>query len=312
MNRAASTWQYNVVCDLVERHQGGRRSGFFPSGDDFVAHDRAHADNNSWQVLKAHNRHAVYAAALNEGRALAIYSYRDLRDLAYSLMHKCSASFDQVVLEERYLHICLENDSFWTAQPRTLCQRYECIVDDLAGGVCELAIHLGIVLENGEAEALAERYSLEANRGRATELADQLRARGVNLADPANTLSCDPDTQIHWNHIQDGRVDVWRERATPREVALLAGICGEWLIARGYEPDYRWAESALAQLCRELGLAQQALGQREQELAEQAQRLTALEQMGPVALGMARQVHRLSLRFPRVSSAVRRLVSLKG
>jgi hypothetical protein len=311
MNRAASTWQYNVVSDLVERHRGGRRLGFFRTGADFSAHNGTDPAG-AWRILKTHDRDEVYRAALAEGRARAVYSYRDLRDLAYSLMHKCSASFDQVVLEQRYLHNCLDNDRFWTAQPGTLCQPYETMTTDPPSAVRELAIHLGLVLDGGEAEALAERYSLAANRRRAAALAQRLQDDGVDLGNPANTLQCDPHTQIHWNHIRDDRLGTWRERGTPRELAILAGICGDWLIERGYEPDYRWAEPALAEVCRELGFAQTALRKQQQELSEQTHRLANLEQLGPVAIGMARRLDSLARRFPRLSRVIGRLVRIKG
>jgi hypothetical protein len=308
MNRAGSTWQYNIACDLLERHRGGRRLGFFLCGDDFAAHDRTRPAGDAWQALKAHDRHPAYAAALAGGRALAVYSYRDLRDVAYSLMHKCSADFERVVLGERYLHTCLDNDRFWTAQPRTLCQRYEDILADPAGAVRGLAGHLGVVLAAGEAEALAAEYSLAANRRRAAALADRLRGEGVRLEDPANALRCDEHTQLHWNHIRDGRPGGWRDRATPRERALLAGVCGAWLIERAYEPDYRWAEGALGELCQELGCAQRALGEERRRADEKGRRLAALEGLGPAALGVARRLHGIAARYPRLSAAVGRLV----
>jgi hypothetical protein len=312
MNRAASTWQYNVVSELLERHRGGRRLGFFPTGDAFAAHDRAHPAGGAWQSLKAHDGHPAYAAALAEGRALAVYSCRDLRDVAYSLMHKCSADFDEVVLRQRYLHTCLDNDRFWTARPRTLVQRYEDVVGDPAAGVGELARHLGVDLAAAEAEALAREHSLAANRGRAAALAGRLRAEGAGLEDPANALCRDEHTQLHWNHVRDGRVGAWRDRATPRELALLAGVCGGWLIERGYEPDYGWAAPALAELCQELGAAQREL--REQALQREAsrQRLAAVDGLGPVALGVARRVQRLASRCRRLSAAFRRLVRPNG
>ena len=44
--------------------------------------------------------------------------------------------------QERCLYRCLENDRFWTAQPRTLCQRYEAIVADPATAIRAQARHL--------------------------------------------------------------------------------------------------------------------------------------------------------------------------
>jgi hypothetical protein len=241
MNRAASTWQYNVVSTLLERQRNGLRLGFFSSGAAFA--DTSGLADSAWLALKTHDRHPAFAALLSAGRAHAVHSYRDLRDVAYSLMHKCLADFDQVVLHQRCLHTCIANDRFWRAQPHTISQRYEDILGDPAAAIRQLADHLDIVLAEGEVETLAEEHSLEANRRRAEQLAGQLRQQGVCLEDPANALRCEERTQLHWNHVRDGLPGEWRTRATLRELAVLDAICGDWLIERGYERDRRWAQT---------------------------------------------------------------------
>jgi hypothetical protein len=235
MYRSGSTWQYDVVCHLLERHRDGRRLGFV-TGAEFAELSEGKAD--CWRVLKAHDAHPAFAA----GRALAVYSFRDLRDVAYSLLHKFGGSFAEVIGRQRRLHLCMDNDAFWTARPRTLCQRYEEIMARPAEAVVALAAHLGVELAEGEAEAVAAEYSLKANLWRTVVLANRLRGEGVDLDDPANALRWDGQTLLHWNHIRAGRVGGWRDEATPRELAVLARLCGAWLIARGYEPDLSWAQ----------------------------------------------------------------------
>src|SRR5436190_20783988 len=115
MYRACSTWQYNVACHLIEHYRQGRRLGFIHTG-----HYRA-ADG-AWRVLKAHDGHSTYADALAQGEALAIYSYRDLREVAFSLAHKLQCSFEQVVEDRLMVRVCVADDRFWTAPPRVLVQ----------------------------------------------------------------------------------------------------------------------------------------------------------------------------------------------
>src|SRR5437764_423757 len=111
----------------------------------------------------------------------------------------------------------------------------------------------------GEADAVAGEYSLDANLWRTIDLANRLREQGVDLEDPANAQRWDGETLLHWNHIRAGRVGGWRAEATPRELAVLAGICGPWLVARGYEPNLAWALPAVEHFCAELGATQRAL-----------------------------------------------------
>jgi hypothetical protein len=305
MYRSGSTWQYDVVCHLLETHHGGHRLGFV-TGEEFA--DLRGQDAAGWRVLKAHDAHPAFAAALAEGQALAVYSFRDLRDVAYSLLHKFGDSFEEVIERQHRLHLCLANDAFWTDHSRTLCQRYEEIMADPAAAIEALAGHLGLELATSEAAALAEEYSLTANLWRTVELANRLRGEGVDLDDPANAQRWDAQTLMHWNHIRAGRVGGWRAEATPRELAVLAGICGGWLIARGYERDLAWAMPAVEHFRSELEATQQALSKARVELACQGRQLQQLQSLGPVALGLARRFHELSLRYPRLAATLRRVL----
>jgi hypothetical protein len=191
--------------------------------------------------------------------------------------------------------MCLVSDHFWTSQPRTLCQRYEDLVREPVTGVKAIAAHLGVALADDEAVAVAERYSLDANRRRTAEL--------------ATDQAPDPQTLLHRNHIRAGRVGGWREEATPRELAVVASICGSWLIARGYEPDDSWAAPALEHLCRQLEAHRLAARAMSDELDETRTQLHELQQLGPLALGVARRLHGVSLRHPRLVASVKRLVN---
>ncbi len=307
MYRSGSTWQYDVVSHLLEKHRGGRRLGFV-TGAEYAKLPRG--TTLGCRILKAHDAHPAFAAALDTGRALAAYSFRDLRDVAYSLIHKYGAPFAEVIERQHRLHLCLDNDAFWTAQPRTLSQRYEEIMERPVAAIAELAGHLGIELADGEAETLAEEYSLHANLWRTVELANWLRGEGVDLEDSANAQRWDEQTLLHWNHIRAGRVGGWRTEATPRELAVLAGICGNWLMARGYEPDLAWTTPAVEHLRSELEATQQALHKARLELARQGYALQELHALGPVALGLARRFHELSMRYPRLTAALKRALGL--
>jgi hypothetical protein len=308
MQRSASTWQYDVICHLVERHCGGQRVGFIQNGEEFEKTLQAESGDNAWRVLKTHQRHPCYAALLGTGRAVAVYSYRDLRDVAFSLAHKCACSFEEVVERRGGLHNCLADDQFWTSQPGILVQRYEHLVADPIAGVETIAAHLGISLEPNEATAVAEEYSLRANTWRAVELKQRLLGEGVNLEDPTNTHCNDDRTLLHWNHIRDGAAGGWRAQATPRQIALLAAICGRWLKERGYERDDAWALPGLEAMREELEQAQTRLEEMRLRLHRADEEIVTLKQLGPVALGLARRLHEWSRRHPRLGATLKRFV----
>ncbi len=235
MYRACSTWQYDVVAHLLERHRGGRRLGYL-TGEQFAQLDDREPDDGSWKVLKSHEEHGRFARALDEGRALAIHAHRDIRDVVFSLMHKRNLDFLTIV-RQGMIHQVLANDRFWSARPRMIEQRYDRLIAEPEAGIVELAGHLGVDLAPGEAAEVAAEYSFQANRRRAAELGRRLARGGLDLNDPSIAQAHDGQTLLHWNHMREGRVGDWLGRATPRQRMVLARICGPWLAEHGYEAD---------------------------------------------------------------------------
>jgi hypothetical protein len=247
MYRACSTWQYEVVAHLVEQRWQGERLGYLSAGayaataDPFprlverVGRSRSR-DRGTWRALKSHEGGRSFAHALRSGRALAVYAYRDLRDVVFSLMCKRAVSFQELV-RQGMIHQLLANDAFWRAQPRVLIQRYEDLIVDPVTGVLQIARHLGIGLTRGEAAEIADEYSIASNQARINSLRQRLRDAGIDLTDPINRQVCDPTTLLHWNHLGPGGAGTWRDRATARQRIVLARVCGDWLERNGYESD---------------------------------------------------------------------------
>lgn len=383
MYRSGSTWQYNIISTLLRRYREGCPLGFL-TGDEYARLSPAGAADG-WRVLKSHDGHPAFAAALAAGHARAVYSYRDLRDVAFSLVHKFKTTFEDIIEERAFLPHLRETDAFWMAQPGICCQRYERIIEDPSGSIAELAAHLQIPLAEDEAECLATEFSLSANLRRTTQLEQILRDQGIDLDNPLHALSHDPQTLLHWNHIRSGRTGAWKDRLTRRQLACLAVDCSNWLLERGYESLPQWwlghlgeppqtpeevhreRIDALDELIavfhrlrdfatkwtlaeqekiglqserkllgaeldstrQQLNLVQQELERIRQELActrtelvrerEESARareqtalvraaLTRLEELGPIALGLARRFHNLSLRYPYVSRIAKRIL----
>jgi hypothetical protein len=242
MYRSGSTWQYLVACHLLDKVPGGARLGYV-GYNEFPA--LAPAGAGGPRVLKAHEGHPVCAEWLAAGTAKCLYSYRDMRDVAFSLAHKQGATL-RATADRGLLRLCRHNHEFWTAQPNTFVQKYEEWLTDPVPFVRGIAAHLGVGLGPGEAEDIAARYSLEANRRRTEAFAEGLRRQGTDLGDPRNATLSDPDTQLHWNHIRAGAVGGWRDQATPDDIPVLAAECGGWLAENGYDPDPLWPVVARA------------------------------------------------------------------
>jgi hypothetical protein len=314
MYRSGSTWQYEVVSHLIEQHLQGRRLGFV-TGEQYTP-------DAGWRCLKVHEGHAHFADALRSGQARAIYVYRDLRDVAFSLAHVYRTSLEDIVERQRYLHLCLANHDYWTQQPGVLSQRYEELVKNPVAAVTAIAAHLDIALAPDEAAAIAAQYSLSANRQRAADWERTVRARGIDPGDPVHGLLPEQHSLLHWNHIREGRVGGWRQQATAVQRVKLALVCGTWLKERSYEPDDAWALAGLSIIDR---LAEQVQTLSRQRLEQEVnlhrtkaslrmteQRLLCLERLGPVALQLAAAFHAQSLHYPRLREWCKKLLGMRA
>jgi hypothetical protein len=243
MYRACSTWQYEVAAHLIEQYFGGQRLGYLTGGQyaerlrsDASSAIDAPEQSTRWRVVKSHEGDRSFARALAERRGLAVYAYRDVREVVFSLMHKRGMTFEQL-LRQGMIHQILANDRFWMARPDVLVQRYEDLLADPTRGVIELARHIGIRLDESEAARIADLYSHESNKARTEALRRRLQEAGVDLESVANAQICDPTTLLHWNHIRQGEARSWRTFANPRQLRTLKRLCGRWLKARGYSAD---------------------------------------------------------------------------
>jgi hypothetical protein len=289
MYRACSTWQYDVIAHLVEHYFDGTRLGYL-TGAQYTALLRQAAPatretTRCPRVLKSHEGDRVFARSLAAGRAVAVYAYRDVRDVVFSLMHKRKLTFEQL-LRQGMIHQILANHRFWSKCPGVLVQRYEDLLRAPAEGVLALARHIGLNLDQAEAEQIAGKYSQESNRARTAALRHRLHEAGVDLNSAANAQICDATTLLHWNHMRDPD-SCWRSEATDRHEAILDRLCGRWLIDHRYQraPHGGWMLTS--------GRARRRISIR-----------------GEVDLMVGRSNHlimRMSLRFPLAARWLKRL-----
>lgn len=241
MYRSSSTWQYDVVSHLVEQYRQGIRLGFVGGTRLRDLPGREHR-SEVVRVLKTHDSHPVFLRELKVGNALPIYSFRDIRDVAFSYMHKAALTFNELV-KQRFLEKVLANDAFWRSSPRAVCMKYEVVVNDEIGTVARLSKAVGVDLPEGQADQIAQEYSWEANLKRTHDVKKRAEAAGLDLRSKAHVFEQDPRTLLHWNHLRESDHKSWRDLATPKQREVLAAKCNRWLLANGYETDDEWVSA---------------------------------------------------------------------
>src|SRR4029453_11163948 len=95
------------------------------------------------------------------------------------------------------------------------------MVSALPAEVARIAAHLGIPLDADACGKIADEHSVEKQKRRIERsVEDGALKQGYAGA------RYDPESMLHTDHLQGGRVGGWRERLTEREAALLEGAAG--------------------------------------------------------------------------------------
>ena len=245
MFRSGSTWQYQVACELVRRAGYSAKPLGFLNGSELAKFLVNPRDAETYYLYKTHAPDPIHLT-LAPTEFGVLYSFRDLRDVAYSMAHKLGIDFWKVVRDHGIIDLCIAADGFWKAMPGVLTQRYESWVSDNFQFVRKIAAHIGTNLSDSDLAAVAEEFDLGRNRTRTDSLAKQLQAEGVDLSLEENATRYDSNSLLHWNHIRTGSVGQWQSVAAPDELEYLSVACSDWLVAQGYEPNRMWYRRSAA------------------------------------------------------------------
>lgn len=166
-------------------------------------------------IVKSHVHlpsHSPSAWRINaDGRMRIVHSYRDVRDVAASLI-KFVEDPDDTILEQSLLATMAESDA-WRQMKIKCAYRYEDMMDNPARKIGQIADFLG---REVDAQEMAERFSMENNR---SLLPSEHRT---------------PDRVWWHNHIDDGRVGKWEDVLTPPQLEMVNRIGSDWLKKMGY------------------------------------------------------------------------------
>lgn len=225
MKRSGSTLQFQLAAHLVEMAGLGQRVGWTA---EFAEAKQLYGAQPGWKVYKNHNHSPDIAAEFAAGRAKGVYVYRDLRDVFVSFMHKQEAPFERL-WQRDILREVVQNHALWTEQAGVLVSRYETMMDDVAGEVARIADHLGIALADGQAQAIADEYSIDRQKARIGSVTDVQALDGRTVFDKHSLL--------HGNHISEGegQAGQWRTVLTADQIGLVEARYGAWLVAQGYQ-----------------------------------------------------------------------------
>jgi hypothetical protein len=227
MIRSASTLQYQVVADLVKRSRLGQSIGY--ADRQSIPEVMQKLDRVAgFAVVKTHEVLPELDPFIEQGLVRLLYSFRDLRAVALSVMRKWEIPFAHVIGRNGWLDTAVASSTRWLSVPGVCASRYEDMVLALPGEVTKWAYALGLNIRRGQAEELAARYCIEAQRDRIRMIQNPGEAGGP-------TEYFDPESLLHPNHIIDGSLEGWKIGLEKWQIRQIEGRFSRWLLDHGYQ-----------------------------------------------------------------------------
>lgn len=236
MPRSGSTWCYNIVRELCTRQGLGSVVGYVGEGSDV---DRAltspATDAATPRLLKFHSPTKLALEMLENGRAKAIYSQRDPRDVVVSLMDFNSASFDHIYSG---LPGLLQQHAMWKQAANVQGFEYREIMEQPEACIQQAAEWLGLECSTRMAEQIADVCSAKSTRKRIEKVDRAVNSQQeADIQKVSETRYYDTGTLLHANHIRSGKVGRYRDRLNQKQLKRLDSYLQDWLMREGYEPD---------------------------------------------------------------------------
>lgn len=212
MIRSGSTLQFQIAYQMLTRRKICRRWTYLVP----ERLERKLRRLDGTQVSGLAKTHVLTPSAmkfLQQGKAKALYCFRDLRDVAVSGMRAFGYDWARFKAD-RLLEDAVTAEQVWRAQPGLLVQRYEQFMTDLPAAVTEIAQHLEIELEPREAARIARKLGLDRQKQRLK------RWKAAFFASAT--------------HIHHGEVGSWRHQLSPAVADEITTKYSGWLTAHGY------------------------------------------------------------------------------
>ncbi len=231
--RSGSTLQYQIVKDLVEDFSLGNGIGFLEDKSTIEEMTLLKPlEVGQIKVVKNHTHKPEIEAFVQDGSAIVISVYRDIRDVVASFSRKYSQELNPTNIK----HTCdeyLDNYYKWKKLDSVFWFKYEDFVHDIPQFIMDIASILNVKMSIEESIQRSNTYSIGAQLRKIEQF------NSDDLVYVSDDICYDPVSRLHVNHISEtkGKVGPYRTILSKENVLLIEEIAAHWLITQEYKLD---------------------------------------------------------------------------
>jgi hypothetical protein len=226
MRRAGSTLQYQIAASIVEDHGLGIRVTWYRPAEHQSVISKLGREPG-YKVFKSHLFTPAIGCQFKNSNAVALYSFRDLRDVVSSLQAKNRGVYRSDRLPGLVTSL-LQQHELWTSQENIYVSRYEDTILDLESEIRNIGRFLGVPLDEGVVSQYGRRFSLHNQ----IDYIQSIPAEDLVYANENDVY--DRTTLLHRNHVTDGSHGRYLRDLSPAQIEVIEELAQEWLTRYGY------------------------------------------------------------------------------
>ena len=223
--RSGSTLQYQICASIVESRGVGKRIEYNDAAN-FPALKRKYSDYKGLKIFKTHYLTPAIQLEFDNHQAKGVYCFRDIRDVAVSVMNKRDISFDEL-WKSPILKDYLKIHQQWIDMPRMHISKYETFFKNIALEVQKIADFLEIKLGKKEVLKITEEL----------QMINQIKklATSQHITQHSEGVFFDKFSLLHQNHFHSGAIGQWQTALSKNEVIKVERLADKWLVENGYK-----------------------------------------------------------------------------
>ncbi|NVK49918.1 MAG: sulfotransferase domain-containing protein [Cyclobacteriaceae bacterium] len=239
MPRSGSTLQFNITWELVSRLKIGQKVEW-REGQDIIKNEEKLAqlcDDKSISIIKSHNLEPIHYKLAEMGKSIKfLYSYRDLRDVVYSLKRKFDYSTTKALTR---INSSIETEqSLTNYASQVLKQDYQVLRYSLEKAITEIGQFLNLNADKNLVNDIFNELNIDVafEKSRAKKIPFEHFRRKLAILFRRPVKFADEHHMYHPNHVSrnKGESGQWKENLTQDEISEIDSRFGDWLVDKGY------------------------------------------------------------------------------
>lgn len=203
MKRSGSTLLFNLIKEITNKI-GNDRDTYFNDENDYI---RLLNYEDYRYISKTHSYVPFVARRIKNGYTRGFFSHRDIRDVIVSLMQKGWVENIDHWLKTDQLEILINNSILWASVKNITIISYEELIKNGKDVIISIAKQVNINLTNDDINNILEKVSIKNTK----KTIDSIKGNN----------EYDVKTQLHQNHIFDGKIGKWKKILTEEQISII-------------------------------------------------------------------------------------------